>query len=294
MAEQDDKILTLVKDFSRMTWPTLAVAGSLGAFGVARHQWQQSQIFRHRSQHPDGPDYPAWTALPYEDVLFPSEDGTMLHGWWIEKAEPRATIVYCHGRSGSLAHRAHTFRRLHRLGFSVFAFDYRGYGRSSGQPSEQGLFADVRAAIDTATGEFGADPERLLLFGHSLGGAVAIDGAYHRPVAGLVVESSFTDLRDMARLVSGKLPLNLPVHLLARNAFRSVEKVPELEMPKLFIHGTADTTVPYQIGERLYAAAAEPKSWYAVEGADHEDLHRHDRRRYSRRLIEFIDRCVGR
>lgn len=270
----------------RLVWPSLAIAGGLGIFELLRNRLQQSQVFRRGREQPS--PFPGfWRPLPLEDVFFPSQ-GVLLHGWWLRRERPRATIVYCHGRSGTIEHRKTFFRHLFRLGFNVFAFDYRGYGRSGGQPSERGLFADARAALDTVTTQLEVDPSGLVLFGHSLGGAVAIDAALDRPVAGLVVESSFTNLRDAARQLS-----RLPLHLLTRNAFHNIEKVPRLQMPKLFIHGTADTTIPFVLGERLFQAAAEPKQWYAVPNADHEDLHRHDRRRYFRTLAEFSARCRG-
>ncbi|MCP3959105.1 MAG: alpha/beta hydrolase, partial [bacterium] len=123
----------------------------------------------------------------------------------------------------------------------------------------------------------------------SLGGAVAIDGALERPVAGLVVQSSFTQLRDMARCVYPEIPL----HLIARNEFRSIDKVGRLELPKLFIHGTEDGTVPFAIGEQLYAAAAEPKEWYPVPRAGHNDVDRWGGSRYLRTLTKFFRRAVG-
>jgi pimeloyl-ACP methyl ester carboxylesterase len=277
--------------FLRVTLPSLAVAGTVGALEVLRGRFQRSQIF-HPSRYPTGCWNPAIYGLPYEDVWFDSEDGTRLHGWWVE--HPRAagssksvTVVFCHGNTGSIGDRIGLYLQLRRLKVNILAFDYRGYGRSHGRPSEKGLFSDVRAALDFLV-ERGVALERTVLFGHSLGGAVAVDGALHRPVAGLVVQSSFTQLTDMARHVYR----GIPVHLIARNEFRSVDKVARLAMPKLFIHGTEDGTVPFSIGESLFAAAAEPKQWYPVPRAGHNDVDRWGGRSYLKTVKGFFRRCA--
>ncbi len=131
-------------------------------------------------------------------------------------------------------------------------------------------------------------PEEIILFGHSLGGAVAIDCALDRPAAGLVVQSSFTQVRDLARASYPRLP----VHLVARNQFRSIHKVGRLTLPKLFIHGVADERVPARLGRRLYDAAAEPKELYLVPDAGHNDVHRQGGFRYLRRISRFRTRCL--
>ena len=170
---------------------------------------------------------------------------------------------------------------------NVFAFDYRGYGRSEGEPSEDGLFRDVRAAYDQLTGPLCQLPGSVVLFGHSLGGAVAIDAALHREVAGLVVQSSFTQMRDMARTV---MPWG-PLGFIARNEFRSIAKVGLIEAPKLFIHGTDDPTVPLEMGRRLFEAAADPKDWYEIARGGHNDVYRQGGLRYFWRLQRFFRQC---
>lgn len=270
------------------TLPPLALAGGLGAFELLRGRYQRSQVFLP-SRYPTGIWDPSLYGLPFVDAWFESEDGLKLHGWWVEYPKALATVIYCHGNSGSIADRIDVFRQLRRLKINIFAFDYRGYGRSAGEPSEKGLFQDVRAACDYVTRELGVDFSELLLFGHSLGGAVAVDGAMHRPVAGLVVQSSFTDLRDMVRY----LYPNFPMHLVIRNEFRSIAKVGKLTMPKLFLHGTEDGAVPFALGQRLYEAAADPKSWHPVANAGHNDIYLHGGMRYFRALSKFRKRCLG-
>ena len=140
--------------------------------------------------------------LPAEDDWFEAEDGARLHAWWIPYPNAWGTILYCHGNNGNVTNRIESLQQLRRLGVNLFAFDYRGYGRSEGVPTEAGLYRDVRAAWDHLVAKREVRPRSILIFGHSLGGAVAIDGAVHREVGGLVVQSSFTQVRDMARTIS--------------------------------------------------------------------------------------------
>ena len=197
------------------------------------------------------------------------------------------TILYCHGNSGSIAVRVEVLRFLRDLPANLLAFDYRGYGRSEGKPSEAGLFRDARAAYRHLCDDLRVAPERILLLGHSLGGAVAIDAALELSIAGLIVESTFTDVRDMAR---NRYP-RLPMHLIARNQFLNSEKVARLEVPKLFIHGTADQTVPFEMGRQLFARAGDPKTFLPIEGADHNDLHLTGET-YLSGLRSFIGGCL--
>lgn len=260
-----------------------ALAGGLGALGYLRHRFQARRTFLP-DRYPNG----IWDPSPYgiraQDMWFESGDGVELHGWWMPHPRARGTILYYHGNSGSIAHRIGIFRHLRRLRINIFAFDYRGYGRSSGQPSERGLYRDARAAWRLLTEELDQAPDSIVLFGHSLGGAVAVDAACDCPAAGLIVQSSFTQMRDEVKAIMPTLPL----HLAARNQFRSIEKIAAVKMPKLFIHGTADGTVPARLGEQLYEAAAPPKQLYLVARAGHNDVHRHGGVRYLRRLAKFL------
>lgn len=268
--------------------PSLAVAGSLSALDLLRRRYQKSQLFLPE-RYPSGNWDPKSLGLKVKDVWFPSVDDVQLHGWWIDHPQAFGTLLYCHGNKGSIAHRIGALRWLHRIGLNLFAFDYRGYGRSDGTPSEAGLFQDVRAAHDYLTQDRGVSAGKLILFGHSLGGAVAIDGAGQRPVAGLVVQSSFTDVRSMARHNNPKLPL----HWIATNQFRSITKVDSLTMPKLFIHGTADETIPLAMGQELFAAAAEPKEFLTVDKAGHNGVEARGGEAYVRRLRRFAEGCFG-
>lgn len=267
--------------------PTLAVTGGIGVLGYLRNRWQRSRVFLP-DRYPDGIWDPQGFGLPATDVWFQADDGVQLHGWWIPHRAARGTILYCHGNTGSIGHRIGVFRYMRRLRVNLLVFDYRGYGRSQGTPTEAGLYQDVRAAYHHLVHSIGESPDTTILFGHSLGGAVAIDCAVDRPVAGLVVQSSFTHIRDAAKALFPTLPM----HLAATRQFRSIEKVGEISVPKLFIHGDADSTVPVELGEELFAAATEPKELYIVRRANHNDVHRYGGWSYLRRLSRFRNRCL--
>lgn len=273
--------------WSALMLPTLGLTGGLGVLGYLRHRFQQSRVFLP-GRYPDGIWEPQSFGLPARDVWFRSQDGTELHGWWIPHPKARGTFLYCHGNTGNIAHRIGLFRHLRRLRVHLLAFDYRGYGRSGGTPTETGLYQDVRAAFDHLTEKVGEPPTRIILFGHSLGGAVAVDCARDRPAAGLIVQASFTHVRDAARAM---FP-TLPIHLAATRQFRNIDKVATIEIPKLFIHGDCDETVPVQLGRRLFEAAAEPKELYIVRRGGHNDLHLHGSVRYLRRIGRFRNRCL--
>jgi fermentation-respiration switch protein FrsA (DUF1100 family) len=200
-----------------------------------------------------------------QDVTFETGDGISLHAWKAGDLSEGPVILFCHGNAGNITHRAVYVSSLVRAGLAVFIFDYRGYGQSTGAPDEEGVYEDARSAYDHLTGVEGVDASRVVLMGRSLGGAVAINLATERPVPRLIVESSFTSARDMGRLVFR----GLPVHLVMRSRFDSISRVAGLTMPKLFLHGDRDDVVPYEMGVRLYRAAAEPKRFVPLPGADH-------------------------
>ena len=277
------------KRIVQMGLPVLAAFGTVGALGYARGRLQRGQVFSP-SRYPSEDWHPRAEGFPVEDTWFRSAAGLKLHGWWRPHPRSERCLLYCHGNSGSLAERVKVLQHLARLPVSLFAFDYRGYGKSEGRPSEAGLFEDVRAAFRHLVEVHRIPSETVVLFGHSLGGAVAIDGALDLPVAGLVVEASFTDIRSMARV---RFP-QVPAHWVARNEFRSISKVAEVRMPKLFIHGTRDKTVPFSMGRQLFEAAPEPKEFFAVDRGGHSDLYLRGGEAYRQTLLGFLDRCVSR
>jgi fermentation-respiration switch protein FrsA (DUF1100 family) len=148
-------------------------------------------------------------------------------------------------------------------------YDYRGYGRSEGSPDEAGVYSDGRAAFDYALHLPGVNPKRIILWGTSLGGAVAIDVALHRPAAGLILESTFSSAKDVARLAYPYLP----VQFTLRSKFNSIDKIGKVGIPILQMHGNRDGIIPFELGKKLFEAAGEPKEFYVIEGADHNDTY---------------------
>lgn len=229
---------------------------------------------------------PRSVGLDYEDVRFVSADGTELSGWHV-KAPPGAaaplTVLFCHGNGGNIGHRVDKLRILHRLGLAVFIFDYRGYGSSAGRPSELGLYADAAAAYRTLTERFHVAPESIILQGESLGGAVAIELAGRSPIAGLIVESSFTSMVDMGRRV---FPF-LPVRLMVRQTYDSLARIRSLKLPLLVLHSPQDDIVPYDMGVALYDAAPGPKAFARLRG-DHNEGFLLTGEAYPRAIAAFL------
>ncbi len=195
-----------------------------------------------------------------------------LNAWWIPGPSANAcAILYLHGNGWNIGDSAYDTARLRRMGFSVLAIDYRGYGRSDGGfPSEAQVYQDAQAGWDHLK-TLQVNARRRFVYGHSLGGAVAIDlAAKNADIAGLIVEGSFTSMADMAREVHG---LNsLPIDWLLTQRFDSLAKIGSLAMPVLFIHGQMDNVIPYSMSERLHAAARQPKSLLLVPGAGHSSI----------------------
>lgn len=220
--------------------------------------------------------------LPYEEVWISvadnGEQANRIHGWWIP-AESERVLLYLHGNGANIGANVAQASRFHQLGFSVLLIDYRGYGMSEGGfPTETSVYTDAQAAWDYLI-QRGIAPEQIFVYGHSLGGAIAINLATQNPsAAGLIVQSSFTSMREMATYAKN-LEI-FPLDLLLTQRFDSLQKLQangspsekSLQMPVLFIHGTADVQVPSVMSEALYAAAPEPKQIWLVPNAGHNDV----------------------
>ena len=212
---------------------------------------------------------PAGIAI--EDVHFTAADGTKLHGWFAPHENPIAVILFCHGNAGNVTHRIDVIHALHdRVGAAVFVFDYRGYGRSEGKPDERGVLADARAARAWLAERTGVAPQRIVLMGESLGGAVAVDLAVAPIIGGaraLVLEHTFSSMPDVA---AHHYPW-APVRLLMKTQFDSAAKIRQYHGPLFQSHGDRDSIVPLESGRRLFDAANEPKQFLLIEGGDHND-----------------------
>ncbi len=221
--------------------------------------------------------------LPVEDAWFEASDGTRLHGWFVARESPRAIVLFCHGNAGNVTNRAFLLRDLRdRLGVSALVFDYRGYGRSEGRPSEEGILQDARAARTWLADRADVAESEIVLMGRSLGGAVAVDLAAEEGGRALILESTFASLPDVA---AHHYPW-LPVRMLMRTRLDSVSKIGRYDGPLFQSHGTADRVVPLASGRRLFEAAGQPKRFVELPGADHNSPYPRD---YYRKLSAFLD-----
>jgi hypothetical protein len=206
----------------------------------------------------------------FDEHWVPVGEGQKLHAWWLKSENPNAPVVlYLHGARWNLTGSVTRIDRWRQLGFSVFAVDYRGFGKSADvAPTEAYAYEDAEAAWDYLAKL--APGRQHFIVGHSLGGAIAVELARRRPeAAGLVLEATFTSVRDMIDQSAWGF---LPVGLILTQKFDTLSKIGEVKMPVLVTHGTRDSIVPFQMGERLYAAAAAPKRFIKVEGAGHHNL----------------------
>jgi hypothetical protein len=213
---------------------------------------------------------PKELGLRYEEARLVAEDGVTLHGWFLPMEGSRFTVLVCHGNAGNISHRLDRAMLMHaKLRTDVFLFDYRGYGLSQGAPDEEGTYRDARAAHRYLSTARGVAPGNLIIFGESLGAAVALQLALEVPARALVLEAPFTSISDMAGSV---LPF-LPVGRLLRTRYDNLAKIGGLRMPLLILHGDRDTTVPFAQGRRLFEAAPEPKQFFPIPGAGHNDTY---------------------
>ncbi|MBI3856276.1 MAG: alpha/beta hydrolase [Planctomycetes bacterium] len=221
-------------------------------------------------------------ASPGEEVWLTAADGVKVHGWYLPHPKARATILHLHGNAGNLEDRRDLVCRMKELGVNVMAIDFRGYGKSEGSPNESGVCADSRAAYDWLLTKSTAD--RIVIHGESLGGGPACELAANVPCGGLIVQSAFTSARDMAPRVLPWFP-----RFLVRTRFDNLEKVARIACRKLFLHSRRDEIVPFEMGERLFAAASAPKEceWFATAG--HNDLSISHPKKYYSRLEQFLE-----
>ena len=230
---------------------------------------------------------PARLDLPIERVEIPTEDKVTLVGWVIPAPSDSSGLwlLICHGNAGNLSEfdRPLHYAGLRQLGLSLLAFDYRGYGESDGEPSEQGLYRDAEAAYRFLREVRGVTADRIVIFGHSLGSAVAIDLAAGHPAAGLIVEGALTSATDRG----GELYPYIPVRWIARSRFSSLDKVSGIRVPKLFLHADRDDVIPLDHGRRLFEAAPEPKTFVELQGG-HADAFDADSTRYFASIAEFL------
>jgi fermentation-respiration switch protein FrsA (DUF1100 family) len=233
---------------------------------------------------------PSHIGLRFEDVFFTTQDDLRLHGWFIPHQDARATLVWFHGNAGNISDRLLNIKLLHdRINTNIFIFDYRGYGRSEGTVSEKGTYLDGEAAIQYLLGRDDAAARRLILFGRSLGAAVAAEMAIRFNSLGLILESPFVSIREMARAI---FP-SLPIAWLLRTRYDTMEKVRLVKTPLLVLHGDRDATVPFAQGKRVFEIASHPKKFHRIVGASHNDTFLVGGEEYYGALRDFIESAVA-
>jgi pimeloyl-ACP methyl ester carboxylesterase len=221
--------------------------------------------------------------IEFSDLAIETGDGERLHGWWLPAAEPAVGhVLFLHGNAGNIGDRVPHFELLVAAGLDVLAFDYRGYGRSSGRPSEPGTYADASAALGALLARPGVDPARVVYVGESLGGAVALELAVRSPPAGLVLQSTFTSIRDLARLHYRIVP-----RALVPDAYPSLRLIPDVRARLLCLHGDRDEIVPLMYGEALFEAARCEKEMVVFPGVAHNDVIAHAGRRWAEAIARF-------
>ena len=233
----------------------------------------------HPARYPEGA-WEAQQALHANDVWLETSDGIRIHSWWMPRDGARWVTLHLHGNAGNITHRFLIYREILAADSAILAIDYRGYGKSAGKPTEGGVYRDADAAYDQLL-RIGYRPDQIVIHGESLGTAVAVDLASRRPCAGLVLEAPFTSAADVAGTL---VPLIGP--LLIRS-FNSRGKIGRVHVPLLILHGDRDGVIPLRLGQDLYAAANEPKTFWLVEGAGHNDIWQVAGASYPERLRSF-------
>ncbi len=229
---------------------------------------------------------PRDVGLDFDDLYFSARDGVVLNGWFIRHREARSTLVWFHGNAGNIGHRVANIRLLHeKTRVNIFIFDYRGYGRSAGRASEEGTYLDGEAALDFVRNRLGIDPAQTVLFGRSLGAAVATEMANRFDSQALIVESPFASIRAMA---DAMFPF-LPIGPLLSTRYDVLEKIRAIKTPLLVLHGDRDEVVPFEQGKLVFAAAPQPKKFIALAGAGHNDTYLVGGDRYFEQLRQFIE-----
>ncbi len=271
----------------RLLRSALRIAGVLAclyvALTVAACSWQAKMVY---FPHKEIARTPADAGMAYEEVALRAADGVRLGAWYVPAGSPsRGAVLFCHGNAGNISHRTGLIAVFRRLGFDVLIFDYRGYGRSEGEPSEKGTYLDAEAAWDHLVGARMVPPGRIVIFGNSLGGGVATHLAAERTPGALVLQSTFTSIPD----VGAERIRWLPIRWICRIKYPSLKTIPNVKCPVLVVHSPSDEVIPFHHGRELFAAAGEPKEFLEIQG-DHNNGWAASGPVYLRGLAGFLDR----
>ena len=273
-----------------MRWAAVLGLGAAVYFGLALYLF----VFQARYVYfPELPSRqvdatPADIGLAFQAVTLRTADGEALAGWFVPASTARGTLLYLHGNGGNIGHRLDQIEVFHRLGLNVFIIDYRGYGASSGKPSEDGTYQDALAAWTYLTQQKRLAPERIVLFGESLGGSIAAWLAARQPPAGLVIYASFTSVPEMAQAL---YPM-FPASRLVRYRYDTRAALGNVNCPVLILHSPEDEIIPFNHGQALLEAAHEPKRLVQLRGG-HNDALQVSREVYTREIGAFLQEFLS-
>ncbi len=238
-------------------------------------------FFPMRGEHQTPDD----VGIAFDAVSLKTDDGETIHSWLLKHPHPRAEVLFFHGNGGNLSVYLGLIAEMHHRSLTVFIFDYRGYGRSSGSPSERGLYQDTRAAVDHFWEHCHAPNATVIYWGRSLGGVTASYASTLRQPDGLILESTFPDKTSLAK----HYPVLGVLSFLSRYRFPTVEFLEDLSCPALVIHGDEDEIVPFPLGEKVFQELRGEKGFYRISGARHNDTHKFDPEPYWRRVVDFME-----
>ena len=283
---------TVERSFKRtfLKWLIVALSGVSGlyfALCIFLLVWQNRIIFKPTKTLEK---LPLAYELTHKEVWLPVKGDVEIHGWWLpaQQTNNGKALLFLHGNSYNVGENLFHAKRFVELGFSVLLMDYRGYGLSGGKfPRESQVYEDAQVRYDYFVEEERFMPEQIFVYGHSLGGAIAIELVKNNPAAGLIAEGTFTSMSDMATY-TGKYSF-LPVDFLLHQRFESLNKISEVKIPTLFIHGLNDDVIPYEMGQSLYDAAIAPKQLYLVPQAGHNDVASTADIEYNDAILNFVD-----
>jgi hypothetical protein len=267
-----DRFLRILVVMRTMTTTLLGLVLTYGAIVGLAFAFQDQLLFQPSSRLLATPDD---AGMAFETVRLDTEDGETLHGWWVPAAPPSRettpdsaahTLLFFHGNAGNISGRLESVQQFHRLGLNVLIVDYRGYGQSTGSPSEEGIYTDAATCWQYLTGTRGIAPEDIVIFGRSMGGGPATWLASRHTPGAVILESVFTNVPD----IGAHHYSFLPVRALATNQFDNESRVAKIDAPTLHIHSREDRVVPFELGRKVYKASAEPKQFLEIQGG-HND-----------------------
>lgn len=263
--------------------PPPAVYGALAVLALmAGLRWFEGAMLYFPSRTLTA--HPGSYGFKYEDLSLKTEDGPVLHGWYVEGKPGAPALLVCHGNGGNISHRLEKLALFHEAGASVLLFDYRGYGRSTGRPTEAGTYRDGEAAYRWLVDVKKIPAGRIVFYGESLGNGVAVELALRHKPLGLIVDSAFTSVVDMGRIV---LPW-FPAAWLVKYRYDNLAKIANVGCPALFLHSRQDDIIPFELGRRLFEAAREPKTFFEMKGS-HNDGFLETGPAYAAAIARFLD-----